>query len=188
MAEARPHDEDTLAASSPTPFTAATAPYSITSSARPSSDTGTSMPSAFAVFEVDYQLDLGDLLHREVGGLFALQDATRIDAREAIGIGVEAAIADQAAIVGELAIKIHRRQGMGGTAQGDELGSPSVEDRVGGEGDRADPLRRRNFANAVSISCSLLAHWRTIEFRNPECLGCRPAHPRSPTGTQGFSG
>ena len=49
--------------------------YSMTSSARASSVGGTSSPRAFAVFRLITQLVFGRRLHREVGGLLALEDA-----------------------------------------------------------------------------------------------------------------
>ena len=52
--------------------------HSITSSARASSVGGTSRPSAFAVLRLIDQLEFGRRLHRQVGGLRALQDAINV--------------------------------------------------------------------------------------------------------------
>ena len=50
-------------------------PHSITSSARASSDGGSMRPSAFAVLRLTIRLVPGRRLHRQVGGLLALEDA-----------------------------------------------------------------------------------------------------------------
>jgi hypothetical protein len=54
--------------------------YSITSSARPSSDGGDTEAECFGSREIYDQFHLGDLLHRQVGGLLALEDAADVDA------------------------------------------------------------------------------------------------------------
>ena len=53
-------------------------PHSITSSARASSVGGTVEAERFGGLEIDDQLELGRLLHRQVGGLLALEDAIDI--------------------------------------------------------------------------------------------------------------
>ena len=72
-------------------------PYSITSSARASSVGGSSKPSALAVLRLMHQLELGRLLHRQVGGFCAFENAGRIDAKLAIGVGEADPIAHQPA-------------------------------------------------------------------------------------------
>ena len=54
--------------------------HSITSSARASSIGGTSRPSALAVLRLITSSNLRRLLNRQVGGLFALEDAIDVDA------------------------------------------------------------------------------------------------------------
>jgi hypothetical protein len=44
--------------------------------------------------QVDNQLDLGRLLHRQVGKLFAFQDAARVDAGKAVRFGKVAVAAN----------------------------------------------------------------------------------------------
>src|SRR5437764_1131743 len=58
--------------------------------------------------EIDDQLNFGDLLHREVGGLVALQDSPGIDAGPSIRFLDVAAVTHQAAGVGELAGLVNR--------------------------------------------------------------------------------
>ena len=52
--------------------------HSITSSARASSDVGTVEAERLGGLEVDDQLELGRLLHRQVGWLLALEDTIDI--------------------------------------------------------------------------------------------------------------
>ena len=184
MSEARPRDEDTAAASGRTRLTAATTRYSMTSSARPSSATGTSTPSALAVLRLITSSTLVTCCTGRSAGFSPFRIRPGINARKAIGIGVEAAIADQATIVGELAIKIHRRQGMA-RCQGDELGSPCVEDRVCGEGDRADPFRCETRERGINVL--LVARMAHMQLES-ECLGPRLHIAWSLAGTRGFSG
>jgi hypothetical protein len=42
------------------------------------------MCSRLGCLEVDVQLDFGGLLHRQAGGLFTLENAADIDARQAV--------------------------------------------------------------------------------------------------------
>src|SRR5437870_3760185 len=52
--------------------------------------------------EVDDHLDLGNLLHRKVGGLVALENAAHVDAGQSPGIGRTGTVAHQAAGRSEL--------------------------------------------------------------------------------------
>ena len=60
--------------------------HSITSSARASSVGGTVEAERLRGLEVDYQLEFGRRLHRQIGGLLALEDAIDVDAGAPIGI------------------------------------------------------------------------------------------------------
>src|SRR5262245_27978635 len=62
--------------------------------------------------EIEHKLELGGAHHRKVGGLFALEDATGVDAGLPISLAVAGAIADQATGDSLLAIEIHRGNGM----------------------------------------------------------------------------
>src|SRR5262249_35853648 len=57
--------------------------------------------------EVEHELEFGRLHHRQVGRLFALENAPGIDAGLAIGIGDAGSIADQPALKSEFAQRIH---------------------------------------------------------------------------------
>ena len=76
--------------------------HSITSSARARSDAGTSRPIAFAVFEIDRELELDDLHDRQVSRLGSFENSADIDADLAIGVGKARSIAHQAAGLGEI--------------------------------------------------------------------------------------
>ena len=58
--------------------------HSITSSALASSVGGTVEAERLGGLEIDDQLELGRLLDRQVGGLLALEDATGVDADQAV--------------------------------------------------------------------------------------------------------
>src|SRR6266851_2194209 len=60
-------------------------------------------------FEVDDQLELGLLLNRQVGGLFALQDTADIDPDQTILICEAAAIAYKTASGGEITQRVNCR-------------------------------------------------------------------------------
>src|SRR6516162_4184807 len=59
--------------------------------------------------EVDYQLECGWLLHRQVGGLFTLEDPPGVNAELVNGSSDARSIGDQATGRGELALHVDRR-------------------------------------------------------------------------------
>src|SRR6266567_1831082 len=69
-------------------------------------------PERLRGLEIDDQLEGGRLLDRQVGGLGALEDLSRVNAGLAIDSRKAGSIADQAADRGELATLIDRRNGM----------------------------------------------------------------------------
>ena len=79
--------------------------HSITSSARASSDGGTSRPSALAVLRLITSSNLVGCMHRQVGRLLALEDATGIDAGLLVDIEDAGSLANQAAGHDRLAVK-----------------------------------------------------------------------------------
>jgi hypothetical protein len=64
--------------------------------------------------EVDDQLELGWLHHREVGRLLALEDSTGVDAHLMIGVGQIRPVACQAPGDRVFALFINRRNGVAG--------------------------------------------------------------------------
>ena len=52
-------------------------PHSMTSSARATSEAGSSIPRAFAVFRLTANFEFRRLLHRKIGRLFAVQNASK---------------------------------------------------------------------------------------------------------------
>ena len=75
--------------------------YSITSSARASSDGGTVEAERLGSLEVDHQFVLGRRLHRQVGGLLALEDAIDVAGGLPVLVDVIGPIGDQAAVSNE---------------------------------------------------------------------------------------
>ena len=115
--------------------------HSITSSARASSGSGNVRPSALAVLRLMTNSTFGRLHDRQVGGLFALENPAGIDAGQTISIGNVATVAHQAAGGGELAHPIDRGHRVA-RRQRDDLFAPAVEERIGADEERADPLLR----------------------------------------------
>src|SRR5262245_66583998 len=62
--------------------------------------------------QVDHELELGRLHHRQVAGLFALENAAGIDTSQAICISDARSVAHQTADFREVAQKIDRRPPM----------------------------------------------------------------------------
>ena len=60
--------------------------------------------------EVEDQLELGRLHHRQIGRVVSFKDTPRIDAKLAITMRVASTIAEQSADLGEFAIGIDGRQ------------------------------------------------------------------------------
>ena len=86
--------------------------YSITSSARASSNGGTVRPSALAVFKLITSSTLTDLLDRQVGRCFAVENAGDIAAFQAVGSGQAVSVTDQAAGDGKFWVCRDRCDGM----------------------------------------------------------------------------
>ena len=88
--------------------------HSITSSARASSVGGTSRPSALAVLRLIDQLVLGRRLHRQVGGLLALEDAVDVAGRAPVLVDPIRPVGDQAAAGDEEAVRDRPRAACAG--------------------------------------------------------------------------
>ena len=71
--------------------------HSITSSARASTDGGTVEPERLGGLEVDHQLVLGRRLHRQIGGLLALENAIDVASRAPVLVDVINPIGNQPA-------------------------------------------------------------------------------------------
>ena len=79
--------------------------------------------------EVDDQLELRGLLYRQVGWLFALEDAAGVDASKTERVRITASVAHQAASRRELAQMGNRGHGVADGQRG-ELLAPGNEDRI----------------------------------------------------------
>ena len=95
--------------------------YSITSSARASSVGGTVRPSAFAVLRLMTSSILGRRLHRQIGGLLALEDAVDVAGRVSVLIDIIGSIGDQATGGDEVAFVVDRRQPVLGRKLDDQI-------------------------------------------------------------------
>ena len=67
-------------------------------------------PNRLGGFQVDDQLELGRRLHRQVGGLLALEDAIDIAGRAAVLVYVIRPVGDQAASGDKGAVGVNGRQ------------------------------------------------------------------------------
>ena len=83
--------------------------------------------------QVNHQLELGRLLHRQIGRLIALKDASGIAARQPVQFREAAAVADETAGCGELASLVDRRQGMFQGKRSELLGA-AVEKWISADG------------------------------------------------------
>ena len=93
--------------------------------------------------QVDYQFELGRLQNRQVGGLLAFEDATRVDAHLAIQFGRARSIAYKAASDSKLAPKIESRQCVAGRER-DQVSPPRNEKRTIDDEESCDlPLDER---------------------------------------------
>ena len=130
-------------------------PHSITSSARASSVGGTSRPSALAVLRLITSSIFGRLLHRQVGGLFALEDAIDIAGRAAPQVDLIRAIGNEPAVAGKVPIRIDRgqpvprRQRMDSEMVGDRIGMR--ENQQSGTGSRKRDDRALDLAAVLHI-------------------------------------
>src|SRR5262249_51329530 len=79
--------------------------------------------------EIDHQLELGRLHHRQIAWLFALQDPTDIDSSLSIGIRDAAAVGHKPASKGILAPFIDCRYGMI-RGERDQLLTSAIKERV----------------------------------------------------------
>ena len=102
--------------------------HSITSSARASSEGRDFEAKRLGGREVDYQVEARRLLHWQVAGFSALENAGGIDASAAIGVGLARAIAHQTADLGVIGGHIARRQGIA-VGKRDQKPPPVEEDR-----------------------------------------------------------
>jgi hypothetical protein len=106
-------------------------------------------------FEVDDQLDLGDLLHRQVGGFFALENAAGVDANAAMGIEIVGSVAHKTAHINELAVCIDGRHGVA-SRQRDQPLTLGQKEILAADHECARPLadkRREGRVNLTGTTC-----------------------------------
>src|SRR5438270_7576002 len=85
--------------------------------------------------EVDDQLEGRRVLDRQIGGLGALEDLSRVSADQAKGRSEACSIADQAAGSGEFTPRIDRRNGMA-RCQRHQLLAPAAQERIRADDER----------------------------------------------------
>jgi len=71
-------------------------------------------PQRLGSLKIDDQLDFRDLLHRQIGGFFALENAARINANLAESLVVPPAVGNQTPGEHDVAVPIHRWYCMAG--------------------------------------------------------------------------
>src|SRR5262252_5881410 len=101
--------------------------HSITSSA--ASNSGYRETERLAGIEIDHQLELGRLHHRQIADLDALEYSSRIDAELTIGVDQVGSIAHEAACLGEVAPMVDRRHAMAHRQQNEILATAGEERR-----------------------------------------------------------
>ena len=113
------------------------------------------LPFRFRGFEINGKFDRRGLLHRQVGGSFAFQNAPRVISRQVIGLRQASAVAHETTGKYKLAILRYRRhrptEGNSGeeAAAGGENGSFPIT--------RPSTFSSANFANASEMPWSELA-------------------------------
>src|SRR5205823_1790868 len=89
----------------------------------------------FGGLEIDNQFVFGRQLNRQIGGLGALEDLSRVSTDQAKGSCEARSIADQAAGSGELAPRIYRRNCMARCQRHEPL-APAAQERIRGDDER----------------------------------------------------
>ena len=110
-----------------------------------------------AVLRLIDQLELGRLLDRQVGGLLALENAAGVDANLAIRLCNAGSVAHQTAGRGVFA-PIEDRRYRVARRQCDQLIAPAVEERIGGDKERASALLRKDREGRVDATFAAGLH------------------------------
>ena len=141
--------------------------------------------------EVDHQLVLGRRLHRQVGGLLALEDAIDVAGRAPVLVDQIRPIGDQAAAGDEEAVGIDRGQPVPGRQRDDQIAMkrPSVALAVTIRppfGARANAATARSISPASRTSIGLTSTpsdgataWIAAELADPVAVGGIPKDRRS---------
>ena len=100
--------------------------------------------------QVDGELELGRLQHRQVGGLRAFEDFTGIDADLTKRVHDVGSVAHQPAGRDNITIKICRRN-LVDRRQGEELPAPAVEECVGNDEEGIGSLARKSGKGHIDL-------------------------------------
>ena len=147
------------------------ATHSITSSASASSAGGIRDPERLCRLQVDDQLELGCLHHRKVGGLFAFENSTGIQAGLPIHVADARTIAHKAARHSVLAQSIDRRYRVVCRQRNDSM-ALTFENWIGGHKKCVYPFSRQRLKGSIKIQpfCRLLA----LSLAIRACARCAP--------------
>jgi hypothetical protein len=123
--------------------------------------------------EIDHQLEFGRLLDRQIGGLGALEDFSRVMADQAKGRSEAGSIADQPAGSGKFTPRIDRRNGTA-RCQRHELLAPAAQERIRADDQRASMQLDKGGEGGV---CPAQIRLRPpAESKTERLLPARPRH------------
>ena len=100
--------------------------------------------------QIDDQLELVGLHHRQVSRLLALEDAAAIGADLAVHVDNVGAVAYQPATLDELARRIDGRKRMA-RGERDQLDAPAAEKHIGGDEERVRPLAHERRVGGIDL-------------------------------------
>src|SRR6516162_4883341 len=126
--------------------------------------------------EIDHQLELGWLHHRQVGGFLAFENAPHIDPSLAIAVRVIGSVADEATRGHEFPLKIHHWDRIT-RCQFDKLIPPGGKEWIGADDERAGMLLHHGREGRIDVGfraagehdrCHVKAACRGLKFRRLE--------------------
>src|SRR6516162_58348 len=115
-------------------------------------------PKRLCRLQVNKQLELGRPQHRQVLGLYTLENAASVTADLAVRFRQVCSITDQTAVNCVIALPVNGRDGMA-CRQRDKLCTPEViEILIGHDDERARPMLGERNESRVDLACGSGAH------------------------------
>src|SRR5262249_13920229 len=115
-------------------------------------------PKRLCRLQVNKQLELGRPQHRQVLGLYTLENAASVTADLVVRFRQVCSITDQTAVNCVIALPVNGRDGMA-CRQRDELRTPEViEILIGHDDERAGPMLGERLECRVDLACGSGAH------------------------------